>query len=271
MRRRFTERFDRSIHQLMGIPMKSFFKLATVAVVAFASAASTVAAQTLPAASEIVAKHVAAIGGKDAIMKISSMQQKGTMEIPTMGLTATTDIVTAENRISVKQSIPGIGEILQGYDGSVGWSTNPMQGPRLLADKELEQIKEQSELQASMLYPADRYTTMETVALVDFNNEKAYKVRFVRKGSGRESIGYFSVASGLQIGGEATQESEMGKVQLTVSMGDYKQFGPIKMPGKSETTMGANKIVMTTQDVTFNSVPATAFELPAQVKALVKK
>jgi hypothetical protein len=34
--------------------------------------------------------------------------------------------------------------------------------------------------------------------------------------------------------------------------------------------MGANKMVMTVQDVTFNSVPANAFDLPAQVKALIK-
>jgi hypothetical protein len=203
-------------------------------------------------------------------MKITSMQQKGTMEIPTMGLSATTDIVQAENKIAIKQNIPAIGDIQQGFDGTVGWSTNPMQGPRLLADKELEQMKEQAELQAGMLYPADRYTTMETVGLVDFNNEKAYKVRFVRKGSGRESVGYFSVASGLQIGAETSQESEMGKMQLSVTIGEYKQFGPLKMPSKAETTMGANKIVTTTQDVTFNHVPATAFELPAQVKALVK-
>jgi outer membrane lipoprotein-sorting protein len=251
--------------------MKSFVKFAAVAVVAVASATSAVAAQTLPAASEIVAKHVAAIGGKDAIMKITSMQQKGTMEIPTMGLSATTEIFAAENKVAIKQSVPSIGDIEQGFDGTVGWSTNPMQGPRLLADKELEQIKEQSELQAGMLYSADRFTTMETVGLVDFNNEKAYKVRFVRKGSGRESIGYFSANSGLQIGAETTQESEMGKVSMTIAMSDYKQFGPLKMPAKTEMTMGANKIVTTTQEVTFNAVPATAFQLPPQVKALVKR
>ena len=64
--------------------MKSFVRLATIASIAFVSSASAIAAQTLPAASDIVAKHIAAVGGKDAIMKITSMQQKGTMEIPTL-------------------------------------------------------------------------------------------------------------------------------------------------------------------------------------------
>lgn len=250
--------------------MKSFARIATVASIAFLSSASAVAAQTLPAASEIVAKHVAAVGGKDAISKITSMSQKGTMEIPTMGLTAQTEIALAPNRVSVKQSIPGLGEITQGFDGTTAWSNNPMQGPRLLTGKELEQTKEQSDFQAGLLYAADRYSTMETQALTDFNGEKAYKVRLVRKPSGRESFEYFSVATGLQIGSEQTQESEMGTLQLTTMQSNYKQFGPLKMPTRSEVTAGPNKMVMTMVDVQFNTVPATAFELPASVKALVK-
>lgn len=251
--------------------MKSFVRLATIASIAFVSSASAVAAQTLPAGSELVAKHIAAVGGKDAILKITSMQQKGTMEIPTMGLTAQSEIAVAQNKMAVKQSIPGLGELTQGFDGTTAWSSNPMQGPRVLAGKELEQAKEQADLQANMLYPADRFSAMETVALTDFNGEKAYKVRFVRKSSGRESFEYFSVASGLQIGSETTQESEMGKMQITTMSSGYKQFGDIKVPTRSEAQAGPNKMVMTISDVVFNAVPATAFELPPQVKALVKQ
>lgn len=250
--------------------MKSFVRLATIASIAFVSSTSAAAAQTLPAASEIVAKHIAAIGGKDAISKITSMQQKGTMEIPTMGLTAQSEIFVAQDRMTMKQSIPGLGELSQGYDGTTGWSSNPMQGPRLISGKELEQTKEQADLQANMLYSPDRFSAMETMSIADFNGEKAYKVRFVRKGSGRESFEYFSTATGLQIGSETTQESEMGKMQITTMSGGYKQFGPLKVPTRSEAQAGPNKMVMTISDVVFNAVPATAFELPPQVKALIK-
>jgi len=250
--------------------MKSFVRIASIASVAFLSSASALAAQTLPSASELIAKHVAAIGGRDAITKLTSMQQKGTMEIPTMGLSAQTEMYIAPNRMAVKQSIPGLGDIQTGFDGTTGWSTNPMQGPRLMAGAELDQTKEQAEFQTNMLYPAERFSTMETIALTDFNGEKAYKVRLVRKPSGRESFEYFSVATGLQIGGESTQESEMGKVQLTTTQGGYKQFGPLKVATRAEVQAGPNRIVMTVNDVVFNSVPATAFELPPQVKALVK-
>lgn len=251
--------------------MKAFARISAVAAVAFLTATSQAAAQALPSASDIIAKHIAAIGGKDAISKVTSMSQKGVMEIPTMGLSAQTEMMAAQGKLAVKQSIPGLGELAQGFDGTTAWSINPMQGPRVMSGKELEQTKEQADFQAGMLYSPDRFSTMETVGAVDFNGEKAYKVHLVRKPSGNESFEYFSVATGLQIGSESTQESEMGKMQITTMQKDYKQFGALKFATVSEVNAGPNKMVMKISDVTYNAVPATAFELPAQVQALVKK
>lgn len=246
-------------------------RLATFAAGAMLVVAPTLRAQALPPAAELVAKHVAAIGGKDALAKVTSMEQKGTMEIPTMGLNATVEgVMAAPHKMVSKQTIPGIGEIAGGYDGTTGWSMNPMQGPRVLSGAELEQAKEQADFVGNMTYAMDRYSSAETMGLVDYANEKAYKVKFVRKGSGRETITYFSQASGLAIGGEMTQDSEMGKMQLTSVSSEYKDFGGIKMATRTEVTMGPTKIITVIQDVKFNAAPATAFELPAQVKALVK-
>src|SRR3712207_8571336 len=47
------------------------------------------------------------------------------------------------------------GQMSSGYDGTVGWSVNPMQGPRLLEGKELEQLREDAG-PAAMLRPTDR-------------------------------------------------------------------------------------------------------------------
>jgi hypothetical protein len=253
-----------------GDSMKAFTRFTAVASMAFLAAAPALGAQTLPAASEIVAKHVAAIGGKDAIMKIQSMQQTGSMKIPTMGLEASMEVHMAPNRMAMKQSIPGMGEIVTGFDGTNGWSVNPMQGPRLMTGKELDQLKEQADFPMSMLYAPDRYASMQTEGIVDFAGEKAYKVKLVRKSTGRASTEYFSVASGLQIGGEMTQESEMGTMQVTSVVSEYKDFGGIKIPTKVEQSVGPTKIEMQIADVKINAVPATAFEPPAQVKALIK-
>ena len=250
--------------------MNSIIRVAVVATLVSAAAAPAFA-QQLPAASAVIDKYLVAVGGKEALTKISSIHQTATMDIPTMGLTASMEMYrAAPNMMLVKQIIPGVGEIVQGFDGTVGWSTNPLQGPRLLVGKELDQLKEQARFMENMLYSPSRYSVMETVGLVDFNGEKAYKLRLVSQPGGFETLEYFSVASGLQIGTETAQESEMGTVNIAITQGDYAEFGDVMLATKMSMKMGANQMVTKITDVKFNSVPPNVFELPAQVKALIK-
>lgn len=234
-------------------------------------AASTAHSQALPTAADIIAKHVAAIGGKDAVLAVKSMSQTGTLEVPAMGLSASMEMmIAAPNKMASKTNVPGMGEMLQGYNGTVAWDVNPMAGPRLLADKELDQIKEQSDFYANMLYSADRYKTMDVQSITDYAGEKAYKMLTVRKVSGTESTMYFSVATGLFIGGESTQMSQMGPMQVSQSVSGYKTFGPLKLPTKIEQTIGPNKMILTMTNVSYNGVPETAFDVPSTVKPLIK-
>lgn len=48
--------------------------------------------RSMPAVEAILDKYVAAIGGKAAIEKLSSRVQKGTIEIPSAGITGTIEI-----------------------------------------------------------------------------------------------------------------------------------------------------------------------------------
>ncbi|MFN7456902.1 MAG: hypothetical protein ACK5U0_05845, partial [Gemmatimonas sp.] len=220
----------------------------------------------------VLSKHVAAFGGRDAIMKITSMKQVGAMEITAAGMTADLEMyVMAPNKQSMKMSLAGLGEILSGTDGTVAWSVNPMQGARLLEGKELAQAKEQADFVASMLYSPDRFSAMTNEGVVDFAGEKAYKIKLVRKDTGNESWNYFSLASGLQIGAEATLDSEMGKMSTSSIIADYKQFGPLKVATRTEMTTGPQKMILTVKSAEFNTVTNEAVAVPAAVQPLIKK
>lgn len=233
---------------------------------------SVQAQQPLPSATDVVAKHVAAIGGKDAILKITSMKQTGAMEITAAGMTAELELVSvAPNKQAMKMSLAGLGELLTGTDGTVAWSVNPMQGARLLEGKELAQIKEQADFAASMLFAPERYASMTTEALVDYAGEKAYKVKMVRKDTNNESWQYFSVATGLLIGGEATVVSEMGTLTTSSVVSEYKQFGPLKVATRTEMTTGPQKMILTVSNTEFNTAGADAVAIPAAVQPLIKK
>src|SRR3712207_4925228 len=109
-----------------------------------AAQAQSPATAGLPAARTLIDRYVQAIGGRDAVLRHSTIRYVGTFEVPAAGVKGDLSVVqAAPNKTAVTMTMPGMGQMLQGYDGSVGWSVNPMQGPRVLEGKELEQLREE--------------------------------------------------------------------------------------------------------------------------------
>jgi hypothetical protein len=234
--------------------------------------APTLAAQALPSAEAVIAKHVAAVGGKEALKKLTSIRQVASMELPSMGMTAEAEVTMgAPNRMATKMTFPGLGDVVAGTDGHVAWSVNPMQGPRVLADKELAQTLDQADFYGNLLYETDRFSSMTNEGIVDFAGEKAYKLKLVRKASGLETWQYFSVTSGLQIGTESSTVTEMGTIQSSTKISEYKDFGGLKFPTRTEVSAGPQTMIMTVKDVQLNSAGADSFAIPATIQPLIKK
>lgn len=250
---------------------RTFMQLATRLVLAASVvlAPSVCVAQQVPSANEIFARHVEAIGGKDAVMQVSSIQTTGKVEVPGTGIAGTMEAFYAPNRSVTRTTIPGVGEIATGFDGSVAWEVNPMQGPRIKSEKETAAMKEDANFYSNILYASDRYQSAETVGVIQFGGESAWQVNTVLK-SGRTVNEYFSVETGLHVGSQTTQVSNAGSVNVVSVESNYRQFGALKRPTRSEVTTGARKMVVTVDDVVLGLVPASTFELPDPVKALVR-
>ena len=118
-----------------------FLRVATVAALLLAPSyaqapqapAKTPAADALPDAREIINRHIQAVGGRDAILAHKSMHAIGTLSVPASGIGGPVEIfgATAPDRVVVKTTVTGIGEIAEGFDGSHAWSVSPMTGPML--------------------------------------------------------------------------------------------------------------------------------------------
>lgn len=235
---------------------------------ATAAVAPAAAPVKLPAAREVLDRYVAAIGGRAALLEHSSRRVTGTLEIPAAGLTgAMTAVAARPNRLAVTITIPGLGDMRQGFDGAVAWSLDPTQGPMLLTGKQLEQRKTQAEFNGE-LHESKSYASMETIGLVDFNGAPAYKVRLVRA-SGDSTFELFDPKSGLMVGMITTQDSPMGSMTVTSTLGDYKRFGGIQVATRTTQLLGTGQTIgLTVSSVEYDVVDPTAFELPTEIKAL---
>jgi len=250
----------------MKITMRSVRRLAAASLCSTAIFAPLAAAhaQARPTAAEVMAKYVAAIGGKTELMKITSIKQSMAVTFPEMGMSGTFETqAAASNKTIQKMSIPNAMEMQMGFDGSVGWQYSPQQGARLLADKELLESKSDADFYGDMLRPAERYASMELMADTTVENESVYKLQLKNKATGVVSLEYFSVASGLLL---LTVKPEGSQQML-----DYKKFGAIMLPTKINVQAGPNKFTITVKDVALNGVPESAFEAPDPIKQLIKK
>jgi hypothetical protein len=226
-------------------------------------------AAALPSARSILDRHLAAIGGREAVLSHKSTHATGTLSMPAAGVTGAVDIYGAHpNRMLLKVSLGGVGEVLEGFDGTHGWSISPMTGPMLLEGKQLDEKRFDSDFHSELRTDA-RYQSMTTLEQVDFEGRRCYKVRLVRKAGG-EDIEFYDVATGLKAGSITTRETQMGSVTGTTVETDYKKFGNLLQPTTVRSQVGGLQQVITITSIDYDQVPASIFELPAGIKALLK-
>ena len=226
------------------------------------------AAAALPAAATLVSKYAGAIGAP-AMMKASQITTKGGLSMPAAGLNATFEMVqVAPNKMQMMTTIPGVGAIQVGFDGTTGWSVDPMQGPRLLAGKELDEIREQADPRATGRSP-ELFSAVETVADTTIGGEQCYMVKLTWK-SGRETFDCYSGSTGLMIGSRSVQQTAMGAIPVAMVYSEYKKFGDFLVPTKMVQSMMGQEQVTTVTAVEVAAVPSAVIAMPAEVKALKK-
>ena len=88
--------------------------------------------------------------------------------------------------------------------------------------------------------------------------------------SGNEVVEYYDVETGLLIGTEASRDTAMGVLPTTAILRDYRKFGSLlEATSLSQRTMGMEQVLHMTS-FEYDKVPGNAFDLPPQIKALIK-
>ena len=240
------------------------------AAVALLAASTPQAAQApLPSAREIVDRSIAATGGATALKAVRSLHLKGTISIRGQNMTGELDVKAARpNKVVSHGSISGIGEFDEGFDGKVGWTIDPQNGPALVTGKALTQRTADAWFDAP-LHAADYVKEMTVVGKETFDQRPAYKVKVVLV-AGMEKTEYFDVETGFMIGAEATHEMPMGSMPTREIFRDFKKYGALTMPAQQVESMLGLEQIVTITSYEFNTVPAAAFALPPRIKALIK-
>ena len=226
--------------------------------------------EEVPSPEEIRARYIEAVGGEEALRAHTSRTVKGTFEMPAMGMSGpTTSYAAAPDKAITRTELPGMGETVQAYNGEIGWVENPMQGSQVLDGQMLAAAKREARFYAALEH-AELFSEQTTVGETEWDGQAAYQVDVVDP-DGVESSQYFAKETGLLIGAETTQASDMGTMEVTVTIGGYKEFGGVLMATSTTMNMVSMgvEIIQTIESVTFDDVDPSVFEPSDAINALL--
>jgi Domain of unknown function (DUF4412)/Protein of unknown function (DUF620) len=236
-----------------------------LAALALAAHAGTARAQQLPPAQQIVDRYVRAIGGRPAFARLASRHMVAEMSMS--GMTMQMETFTARpNKMVAVVSVSGM-TITSGYNGQVAWQNSPMTGPRVLSEgAELKQVLDNAQFDRS-LDPSASSTSMTTVGERTVEGRACWDVKIVST-NGIESTNCFDKETWLLVATRSRQVSQQGEIEVDAVVSDYKEFDGVKIPTRMVSSMMGQQVVMTVKSVSHAPIPASRFELPAEIRAL---
>lgn len=221
----------------------------------------------LPTAEAIHAKMIEFMGGPEAFAEIGPVKSIGTFSIPAMQMTGPIRTFSAPpNKMRVEVDMPGVGSTLTVFDGTVGWSLDPVRGASLMDGEMLEQIRQEADprTELELLKRADSVAvtgreTFEGVECVVLHivRGKAVEDRFIV-----EATGEFK-------GRRAKTPSPMGEIPAETVNDGWKMIGERRVPARTIIrTMGIEQ-VMTIDEIVEGDLPADTFAQSPAIQALV--
>lgn len=210
----------------------------------------------------IFARYVEALGGEDALRSHRSKRMSGAFDLVAFGVSGEMEMVTAEpNLVSQNIELEGLGSITSGYNGEVGWSSNPMQGTIQLSGPMLDDMVRQAEYYLPMTY-GDVFPQQETVQETTINGEAAFEVKLVDS-SGGETIAFFSTVSGLMLRTETTVDSPVGPMPTQTDLFEYEMFDGENIPTALSVNQAGQQIEIQIDSVSYNDAGDADFATPA--------
>lgn len=198
-------------------------------VVAQPAAPATAKPAAAPTVDEILDKYVKALGGKEAIEKISSRIAKGTMEIEGMGLNGPLEIYAkAPNKSATLIDLQGVGKITNVFDGEKGYSVDPQGGLRELSGAEFAAAKRNADFYEP-LNLKKHFAKMEVKGKEKVGGADAYLIVATPAVGDPEKL-YFAVETGLLVRLDSDNETPQGKMSFETYPSDYKEVNGVKVP-----------------------------------------
>lgn len=182
----------------------------------------------LPSADQLLDKYLAAIGGAEALQKITSRVEKGTLLLGAKPVPVDVYAKAPDKRVSTMH-LPG-SDSVTGYDGHSGWQSINSHPPRVRLATAAESAAARIDadfyfpLHLKQLFSGFEVATGEVIA-----GQKTYLVTGHTEGQPPLEL-YLDQQSGLLLRMVRYLESPLGRLPTQVDYSDYRVADGVKIP-----------------------------------------
>lgn len=232
----------------------------------FGQSSDESAADNLPLPSSLIDEHVEAMGGEAAIRAHDERTVSGTLKIQAYGIDGDINIASAApNKLKTTVGLGQFGNSLSGYNGSVGWSMDPMSGNRVLQGDALQGMIDNADFYGNNLHLGKNAVMMKTIEKVTFNDTEHFRVVMV-DADGNEQYLYFSEETGLLSGVDTMAMSATGITPTQIRMEKYKEFGGVQVAMKIISSQNGVDTVIEFDTVSYDDLTDNTFDLPEEIQ-----
>ncbi len=201
---------------------------------------------------QILAKHLEAMGGMEASLRLKSRVSHVTIETNGVKMHLVMSLKVPD-RVLMDADVPGLGHYIQGYDGQTGWVSNDVQGYRELKGVELLQLLNNANLRASAQL-ATRCLFRKWVGEKTIEGRKTYVVALAT-GQGPAGTYFFDAENGRLVQIESTVIAGPKSVlPVTMTFSDFRTDDGVTEARVTTTTNPAMRMVTTIESIE-NNVP----------------
>ena len=183
-------------------------------------------AESSTPADPVLEKYLTAVGGAEAIRKVSSRVEKGSAIMGDRQMPIEIFAQAPDKRVSFLH-LPN-GESITAYDGSKGWLGNPGRPPRPMGPGEAEAAR----MDADLYFPShlkEIFSGFKVGPAEKIGGQEVVFVRALRDGKPAVKL-YFDKQSGLLVRMVRYADTALGLLPTEVDYADYRDSGGVKVP-----------------------------------------
>ena len=183
--------------------------------------------EPLPSVKEILDRYVLAVGGAEALQKITTRSAKGS-RIGADGVLVPEEVhQKAPDKLLTVTSYPNV-VFSNGFNGTVAWGHSSRDGATPLPEQLVAQMKRDAVFYKELKTP-ELYSSLTVVGRASVRDADAYVVQAKPVDGSMEKL-FFDVRTGLLVRRYVESDTPLGKLPLQTDYEDYREVDGIKQP-----------------------------------------